>query len=330
MQTFKHWHSKHNWLWLKCDNHVNNYSSFQSILACLHPIIVLTATVIYVIFSTGLHEGDTQHFVTFKDAKPHWRVEPHYYNHMQTELNFTILNSQHIDPPFKLLQYYPTYKSDSRLMQCNTLIQNDHNLGAENVNKLIELAPDDSTQQLKANGILCYTERISYDYEHGLVLCNNYKYINDEYVTVVVETKEQRHLVKLDMKADTSYIVTLQLWINYKGNGKWEGNEVNVINIEEMKSKQFKIRTFNEDECESCYGLKVIQDRIVYEIEDGMNLKRFFINEFWFILVAYLISLIVLRGINWMFENKSSANNITKTCKAKETTDDGENDSTTE
>lgn len=66
MEAFRKWHSKHNLLWLSSENHTNNYSSFQSWIACLHPIIVVLSLILYITYFTIMHEGDSQHFVTFK------------------------------------------------------------------------------------------------------------------------------------------------------------------------------------------------------------------------------------------------------------------------
>ena len=234
--------------------------------------------------------------------------------------------------PFTLSQYYPMNNNDdSRRIQCQQMIQQNHEIKKEDINTLREFGVEsDST----LTGILCYNDRMDYYNDYGLVLCANDKGANtNESVHVSVENENQpsNHLLELDIKSGTSYIVTLQLWINYKGSGKWEGNELYLINIEES-TRKFRLPFKNIVERE-CYGLKIVQDRIVYQIEDGMNLKRFFRDEFWFIAVSYFVSLWILRVINKIFKNKQTSgpndellNNGTKSqC---QTANKGERDTT--
>ena len=253
---------------------------------------------------------------------------------MIQELNFTIYYNieKGMSSPWKL-SYYPDNNGDSRLIKCSKMIYENHGINLENINSITEFTTETN---MKLKGILCYTDRMNYGIDYGLVLCNNYEYENmDKSLRVAIENDHQpsNHLLELDMIAETSYIVTLQLWINYKGNGRWEGNEVYLINVEES-TKKFEIPSADpENGDEECYGLKVIQDRIVYEIEDGMNLKRFFVNEFWFIVVSYFVSLWILRVINTIFERKktSKSNNLNSNDVnklKKGTTDAGERGST--
>ena len=110
---------------------------------------------------------------------------------MTQELNFTVWNNKISSSRLTLSQNYPENNGDYRLIQCRKMIQENHNIDKADINSMREFSRE---SDMTLSGILCYTDRMDYYNDYGLVLCNN----DQQSVHVSVENRNQasNHLLE--------------------------------------------------------------------------------------------------------------------------------------
>ena len=85
---------------------------------------------------------------------------------------------------------------------------------------------------------------------------------------------EERY-VQWRLKANTTWTVTFQLYINSKGgfSRTWKNNDLEVLHVTESS---YPTRIPQPEDTASCYGIRILQHMMVYETLDGWDAVNHF------------------------------------------------------
>ena len=244
-----------------------SYSRTDCIIASLFPFAVILALVGMIIYQT-MDEGKTQHLIEIKTSEPHFRLTADYFEHMHTPIAF----EESSNPQYgttALYQHY-SWSNDDYSIYANS----EHNVNLT------------AASGYSANATLRYHPQAvpGQDQNSGIVLCHQPINANDlPSITLSWTNNAQANHPQVcqigwTLKPNTTLTVRFQLYINMKGAGtlgrEWEGNTLEIGNIEES-SYPTRIPNSDNDQDE-CYGIRVLQNRMVYETLDGFDLTNFF------------------------------------------------------